>query len=318
MRLNKFLFLTFVACFASAPLLAEHAESMRRQHPRRRYQFEPPLNQTAKVEFSYRHAFFNPDKNAIPIKMMVTDPAILKEKEKLFALVEYFPMKHSRQKKTVSLPIQWKGNDAYVSLDGLESNSVYRAQVKLYKKRESDPSQGDQLRDLGEFIGVTSGDTHQAKARHRIVTSELIEADDWRARRTNHTNMPYEDLNGGWCGSFQEYCTKPFLKIDTEQPSKWYERHGKLASGSDIPALAAKDGVHGDWANYSYHKLMILDYDHDTQTVHSIDGNSGAGSGVAFFERPTSAISLVGHITDDTVKTDGLWVQGEPPAVEKK
>lgn len=245
------------------------------------------------MEFSYKYAIANPEVDKVKMQIHVTDSNLLKDKDQLFAEVEVTNLRHDRKTDKVSVPITWddKGN-AFIEVANLKPQSTFKMKVHFNKLNE-DGKTGKRISSTGDYYSATSGDSLAAKARFKVVTAGLLEVDDWRARRKGHHNFPYQNVSGGWCGTFQQYCAEPYLKVYGEAPTYPVQKQGW-----EIPSIATKDEpVHGNHGYVSSHKLMVLEYSADSGQVYTIEGNWANSVGIN--RRSPSEIGTLGVITDN-------------------
>jgi hypothetical protein len=242
--------------------------------------------------FRYKYALANPHTDNVKMQVRITDSNLLKEKDKLFAQVEVTNLRRDRKTEKVSVPITWddKGN-AFIEVANLKPQSTFKLKVNF--NRLNDDGTTKYLQSTGDYYAATSGESTAAKARFKVVTAGLLEVADWRAGRKGHHNFPYQNVPGGWCGTFQQYCAEPYLKVYGEAPTYPIQKQGW-----EIPSMATKDEpLHGNHGYVGSHKLMVLEYPADSGQIYTIEGNWANSVGIN--RRSPNEIGMLGVITDN-------------------
>ena len=252
---------------------------------------------TLPIEVSYPYLMKNPKPNAIPLKIRITDPKVLAEKNNLFVTVSYRDQKHSKTLKKVNLPVSFDDkNNAFFELTELREGAVYGLSLSFFKGDLEKPKEASLLASHKEFNAVTSGTTDLAKARHKIATTALLEYYAWQQGKRGPNAYGY--CSGGWCGMFPLWCTQPECKVFKENPLDSYQKWGKvLPVGNGLKAALKDQSIMGDHGWRDSHKFMFLEFDEDTQQFLTIEGNFN--NRVGLNHRTPNDMSRYGKLTKE-------------------
>lgn len=260
------------------------------------YELNPAPRST--IEFNYRHALNNPQKDKVTIKMSITNTSVLEHKDTLFAVVKYFDLSQDDVMKEESAPITLDADGNFsLTVPGLRPDAVYQMDVHLYRKNPENPKTGLFLASAGTYRGVTVADTALSKARHQAVTTLFLEENDWRLGRRGLKSAPYTGVDGGWCGQFPYWCKRPYFLEFDEEPSDTYKKWGKYSDKFEPPTDG--EAIHGNYGLRNKHKFTVLGYSPKSGTVYTVEGNFGKS--VQFNTRGTGSFHGYGRLTDGMV-----------------
>lgn len=287
--LSWFLFsVPFILCFIHSSAYADRRGRGRSYSPPVQYHVVPTTPPTqpsppryeedpkniSGVEFNYRYALKNPTEDHLKIKLNVTDPGVLANIGKVFARVRYFDLSDDSNIKEVVVPISFEESGrAILEVKDLRPEAVFKMDIDLFVPTPGDPQQSKLLVNAGSYWGVTSGKSDVAKARHKITTTMLLEYNDWAIGRRGHSNAPYLDMPGGWCGLFPQWCSKPYIKVFDEEPSDSYSAAGTYFRSFQTPAPG--EAIHGNYGLLNAHKFTVLGYSPKSGNVYTVEGNFG-------------------------------------------
>lgn len=132
-----------------------------------------------------------------------------------------------------------------------------------------------------------------ATARAKIATRGLAEANDWALGRYDRSKG-YTTAPGGWCVMFYQWVVKPYLANGyVFNEGYWSRVNGYLIPSAEV-AMAAKEGVMGDYWRMPGHTGMVLTYDVARQRFVTLEGNMN--SRVQIYRRAHTELTWVGHI----------------------
>jgi hypothetical protein len=243
-----------------------------------RPEYNPEPANIQPIEFNYRYMLEHPQKDRLTLKLDIADPKVLAQAGKAFARVRYFDLSDDSKLKEAVVPVKFIEGRAYLDVEGLKPESVYKMEVDLFLPDPNDSTSSTLLARAGTFWGVTSGDSEVAQARHKIASTMILEENDWKLGRRHLGNAPYVYLPGNWCGIFPYEISKPYLKVWDEEPSDSYKAAGSFYSGFQVPA--AGEAVHGNYGLRAAHKFTVLGYSPASKTVYTVEGNFGGGLGM--------------------------------------
>ena len=179
----------------------------------------------------------------------------------------------------------------------LEPARVYRLFVTLHRESEEYGKESALGRVPGPYYVATSGETHLDRARQQIVMRTFKE---WYYRQRGWQSDEYYPMD---CHAYYLWATGFCTVGATDGRADLGELFGSRTgyqNGSEIPELAGKGPIHGDYVRKPGHTFMLLSHDVKLNHVWTMEGNFNSTVEVAI--RSVNSGWTVGHLADEHIR----------------
>lgn len=269
---------------------------------------------TLDAQYNYDEAM-KPDvafSDQIQVALKIADPQVLNSREPIVAevkitdlsasdttIVKYLPVSIDRKAKGEYKPATVDVVNACDCENVIQPAKVYRLHVSLHRqsRRYSNRTALGQVH-LPYFV-ATSGKQRMNRARQQIAMrtfKELYYAKQGWASDENYVMdcYAYYMWATGFCTVGAQYGTTNLgVLFNGETP---------FGHGGEIPEVAEKSPIHGDYIRMPGHSFMLLAYDKDTEQVWTMEGNYGATIEIA--RRSVSTGWSFGHLVDKHIRRE--------------
>jgi hypothetical protein len=249
----------------------------------------------------------------VRVFMDIHDPDVLKANQPLVAEVRLADMSNSQATYVkwcpVSLTRDAKENVQVGVIDItnarreslLRPAHVYRLFINLHRQAPKYGQATVRGRVPGPYYVATSGRTLLQRARHRIVMRTFREwyytERGWRSGE----NYPM-DCHAYYCWAVGKTTTSD--GNGWANPGLLFGGNVPYRSGGDIPELAAKGSIHGDYVRVPGHTFMLLAYDEKLGQVWTMEGNFNRSIEIAL--RPVGPGWTVGPLQEEHMRPEAV------------
>lgn len=260
-------------------------------------QFAPNVD-SGKIQFDYRYGKEKASQDSLAVRVRVPGLTTTQFERKPYVAITFFSLNSDAVVKTVAANAEIENGLLSFELKGLEPVNMYNLKVSLAIPKKDNPNEGELVRDVGEYWGMTSGPSALDKGRFNFVSNLLVERDDWKNQRRGNWNAPYVGVPGGWCGQYPYICSRHTFKVFDEEPSESFRKWGKYFEKPTEKDLRenSQAGNYLRWTNtYNLHKMTMLGYSPKSGRVYTIEGNFA--DGIQITQRGVNEVAKLGVLT---------------------